>query len=78
MLSKLSLTVYYSIGTRELLSLKVYDTVQVQNQVGNYPSRWDITGDVVEVRPFDEYVVKIQSRIKVNTAQMCAKFLRVE
>ena len=46
-------------GTQELSKLSVHDTVQVQNQVGNKPSRWDITGTVVEVRSHDQYVVRV-------------------
>ena len=46
-------------GTKELSQLAVHDTVQVQNQVGCKPSRWDITGTVVEVRSHDQYVVRV-------------------
>ena len=45
--------------TRQLPQLKVGDTVRIQNQVGNYPRRWDKTGTVVEVRQHDQYVVKV-------------------
>ena len=31
----------------------------IQNQVGNHPSRWDITGRVVEVKDYDQYVVRV-------------------
>ena len=44
---------------RVLTKLAVGDSVLVQNQVGNYPSRWDITGIVVEVRDNDQYVVRV-------------------
>ena len=46
-------------GTKQLGQLQVHDSVQVQNQVGNHPSRWDITGTIVELRPYDQYVVKV-------------------
>ena len=46
-------------GTKELPKLAVGDSVLVQNQVGNHPSKWDITGVVVEVRDHDQYVVKV-------------------
>ena len=42
-----------SAGTKELPPLNVGDSVLVQNQTGNYPSRWDITGVVVEVKEHD-------------------------
>ena len=45
--------------TKVLSPLAVQDTVQIQNQVGCKPSRWDITGTVVEVRQHDQYVVKV-------------------
>jgi hypothetical protein len=45
--------------TKELPPLRVGDTVRVQNQTGNSPGKWDRTGDVVEVRQHDQYLVKI-------------------
>ena len=47
------------MGTKQLQKLMVHDTVQIQNQVGNHPSRWDVTGTIVEVRPYDQYVIKV-------------------
>ena len=44
---------------RVLPKLVVGDSVLVQNQVGNHPSRWDITGVVVEVKNNDQYTVKV-------------------
>ena len=40
--------------------VSLHDTVQVQNQIENYPSRWDITGVIFEVKLHDQYVVKVQ------------------
>ena len=48
----------WSEHTRELPALKVGDHVRIQNQVGPHPTKWDRTGIVVEVRQFDQYVVK--------------------
>ena len=31
----------------------------VQNQIGNKPLRWDKTGIVVEVKAFDQYIIKM-------------------
>ena len=45
--------------TKSLPPLKVGDFVRVQNQVGNKPRKWDKTGVVVEVRQYDQYIVKI-------------------
>ena len=63
-----------SQGTQELKPLILHDTVQVQNQVGNHPSRWDITGVIVETRPFDQYVVKIHGSGRLTTRNR--KFLK--
>ena len=46
-------------GTRFLQPLSVGDVVQVQNQVGCRPSKWDITGVVVEKGDHDQYMVRI-------------------
>ena len=45
--------------TRLLSKLEVHDIVQIQNQLGCKPSRWDATGVVVEVKPHDQYLVKV-------------------
>ena len=58
------------VGTKQLEMLEVHDTVQVQN----HPSRWDITGTIVEVRPFDQYVVKVHGSGRLTTRNR--KFLR--
>lgn len=44
--------------TKRLAPLMVGDCVVVQNQVGNFPGKWDKTGSVVEIREFDQYLVK--------------------
>ena len=44
---------------RVLPKLALGDSVLVQNQVGNHPSKWDITGIVVETKEHDQYVVKV-------------------
>ena len=62
------------IGTKQLEKLEVHDNVQIQNQVGNHPSRWDITGTIVEVRPFDQYIVKVHGSGRLTARNR--KFLR--
>ena len=49
----------WSEHTRQLPPLKVGDLVRIQNQVGNFPKKWDKTGQVVEVRQHNQYVVKV-------------------
>ena len=40
----------WSEHTRQIPPLKVGDLVRIQNQVGNFPKKWDKTGQVVEVK----------------------------
>ena len=65
---------HLTLGTRSLPPLQVHDTVQVQNQVGNHPSRWDITGTVVEAKEHDQYVVKVHGSGRLTTRNR--KFLK--
>ena len=44
---------------RPLQPLRVGDRCFVQNQMGNYRTKWDRTGSVVEIRDHDQYVVKV-------------------
>ena len=63
-----------SRGTRDLGKLPLGATVRVQNQTGEKPTRWDHTGVVVEVKDFNQYLVKMD-----GTRRLClpnSKFLR--
>lgn len=60
--------------TVQLPPLKVGDTVRIQNQTGQYPTKWDKTGIVVEVRQFDQYVVRVDGSGRVTLRNR--KFLR--
>ena len=46
-------------GARDLPSLDVGDMVQIQNQRGNSPRRWNKSGKIVEKLDFDQYLVKV-------------------
>ena len=46
-------------GTKKLPGLEIGDTVRVQNQVGERRTRWEKTGEVVEVKPFEQYTFKV-------------------
>ena len=48
-----------SEGTRNLPSLDIGDMVQIQNQRGNAPRRWNKSGKIVEKLGFDQYLVKV-------------------
>ena len=60
--------------TRHLLPLTVGDHVRIQNQVGPFPNKWDKTGIVVEVRQFDQYVIRVDGSGRVTLRNR--KFLR--
>lgn len=60
--------------TRPLSPLKVGDTVRIQNQVGPHPTKWDKTGIIVEVKQFDQYVVRVDGSGRVTLRNR--KFLR--
>ena len=63
-----------SRNTRSLPSLAPGDTVLIQNQTGRCPTRWDRTGSVVEVRPNDQYVIKVHGSGRVTLRNR--RFLR--
>ena len=46
-------------GARDLPNLEVGDMVQIQNQRGNNPKRWNKSGKIVEKLDFDQYLVKV-------------------
>ena len=49
-------------------------SVRIQNQTGPHPTKWDKTGMVVEVRQFDQYVVRVDG--SGRTTLRNRKFLR--
>ena len=61
-------------NTRHLPPLKVGDHVRIQNQIGSHPKKWDKTGIVVEVRQFDQYVIRMDGSGRVTLRNR--KFLR--
>ena len=65
--------------TQRLPPLKVGDHVRVQNQMGNFPLKWDKTGIIVEVRQFDQYLVKIDgsNRVTLRNRKFLRKFLPI-
>ena len=49
----------WSQATKQLPQLEVGDSVRIQNQVGPHPTKWDKTGTVVQVKQFDQYIIKV-------------------
>lgn len=64
----------WSEHTRRLPPLKVGDSVRLQNQTGPYPTKWDKTGIIVEVRQFDQYMVRVDGSGRMTLRNR--KFLR--
>ena len=54
----------WSEHTKRLQPLVVGDSVRNQNQVGAHPNKWDKTGNVIEVRQFDQYVIRLTVRVE--------------
>ncbi|GFN97948.1 protein red-like [Plakobranchus ocellatus] len=63
-----------SEDTRVLPPLTVGDSGRIQNQTGPHPTKWDKTGIVVEVRQFDQYVIRVDG--SGRTTLHNRKFLR--
>lgn len=60
--------------TKRLLPLSIGNHVRIQNQVGPHPLIWDKTGIVIEVRQFDQYVIRVDGSGRVTLRNR--KFLR--
>ena len=65
---------YWQEHTKKLKPLRVGDSVWIQNQVGPNPTKWDKTGVVIEVRQYDQYVVKVDGSGRATLRNR--KFLR--
>ena len=46
-------------GARKLRDLEVGDMVQIQNQRGTDPKRWNKSGKIIEKLDYDQYLVKV-------------------
>jgi len=70
----------WSEHTRRLPPLKTGDRVRIQNQVGPHPKKWDKTGVVIEVRQFDQYVVKVDGsgRVTLRNRKFLRKYIPVQ
>ena len=64
----------WSEHTKRLPPLQAGDHVHIQNQIGNFPKRWNKTGTIIEVRQFDQYVIKVDGSGQVTLRNR--KFLR--
>ena len=63
-----------SAKAQNLPPLLVGDVCRVQNQTGQHPTKWDKTGEVVQVNSNDQYLVKMHGSRRVTLRNR--KFLR--
>ena len=63
--------------SRYLLPLAVGDQVFIQNQRGPNGNKWDKSGTVVGIRPFDQYVLKVDGsgRLTLRNRKFLRKFV---
>ena len=64
----------WSEHTKQIPPLRFGDFVRIQNQIGHHPKKWDKTGTVIEVRQFNQYVVRVDGSGRVTLRNR--KFLR--
>ena len=55
-------------------NLEVGDMVQIQNQRGNNPKRWNKSGKIIEKLDFDQYLVKVDGGGRITRRNR--RFLR--
>lgn len=60
--------------SKYLPPLQIGDRCLIQNQYGNHPKKWDRSGKVVEVYPFDQYMVLIDGSRRLTKRNR--KFLK--
>ena len=65
--------------TRNLPQLKVGDCVRIQNQTGPNPTKWDKTGTIIEVRQYDQYLIRVDGsgRVTLRNRKFLRKYLPV-
>ena len=67
----------WSRDSRTLPALQVGDQVRLQNQVGERSTRWDKTGEVIEVKDYDQYLVLVHGsgRLTLRNRQFLRKIV---
>ena len=70
---------HWSEHTRRLPPLVIGDFVRIQNQTGPHPTKWDKTGQIIEVRQFDQYVIRVDGsgRITIRNRKFLRKYAPV-
>ena len=69
----------WSEHTKRLPPLAVGNYVRIQNQTGPHPTKWDKTGTIIEVRQFDQYVVRVDGsgRVTIRNRRFLRKYIPV-
>ena len=62
--------------TRKLQPLQVSDHVFIQNQHGAHSSKWDKSGKIIDVKPHNQYLVKVNGsgQVTVRNRRFLRKF----
>jgi len=62
--------------SRPLPPLRSGDRVYLQNQVGNFPKKWDRSGTILETRDHDQYIVKVDGtgRLTLRNRRFLRRF----
>ena len=70
----------WSEHTKALRPLVVGDQVRIQNQTGPNPRKWDKTGQVIEVRQHDQYVIRVDGsgRVTLRNRKFLRKYIPVQ
>ena len=70
----------WSEHTRCLPPLKVGNLVRIQNQTGPHLNKWDKPGTIIEVRQFNQYVIRVDGsgRITLRNRKFLRQYLPVK
>ena len=66
----------WSAHTKDLKPLEIGDHVYIQNLTGNNPLRWERTGIILEIKPFQQYMIKTDGtgRVTLRNRKHLRKF----
>ena len=54
--------------------MNIGDTLAIQNQMGNFPRRWDKTGVIIKFNGYDQYEIRVHGSRRITLRNR--KFLR--
>lgn len=67
-------------NTKRLPPFVVCDHVRIQYQIGPHPRKWDKTGMVIEVHPYDQYIIRVDDsrRVTLRNRKFLRKYIPVQ